>query len=141
LVAYADIKEVNGAAGWCTFRVDNYDTGELLCSSSKFFNGYDAYTMMCGFDMPAESTLAFFSACYGNTPTDQAGWILLVPATPTPTPTPTATPTPTPTPTPSPQITGECVFPRIITGTLTPRLDKGKVFYRVRCLIDKWGVI
>ena len=149
LVAYADIKEVNDAAGWCTFRVDNYDTGELLCSSSKFFNGYDAYTLMCSFDMPAESTLAFFSACYGDTPTDQAGWILLVPATPTPTPTSTPTPTPTGTPTPSltptptptlPPITGECVFPRLITGTLTPRLDKGKVFYRVRCIIDKWGI-
>jgi len=39
---------------------------------------------------------------------------------------------------PSPSITGECIFPRIITGTLTPRLDTGKVFYRVRCIIDKW---
>jgi len=42
-----------------------------------------------------------------------------------------------PTPTP-PSITGECVFPRIITGTLTPRLDRGMIFYRVRCIIDKW---
>ena len=57
---------------------------------------------------------------------------------PTPTPTPTATPTPSPTPTRPPRITGECVFPRILTGTLTPRLDKGVVFYRMRCLIDKW---
>ena len=46
-------------------------------------------------------------------------------------------PTPTPTPTP-PSITGECVFPRIIAGTLTPRLDTGIIFYRVRCIIDKW---
>jgi len=50
-----------------------------------------------------------------------------------PTPTPTLTPTPTP-----PHITGECVFPRLITGTLTPRLDEGKVFYRIQCIIDKW---
>jgi len=49
---------------------------------------------------------------------------------------PAATPTPTPIP---PSITGECVFPRILTGTLTPRLDTGKTFYRVRCIIDKWG--
>jgi len=35
-------------------------------------------------------------------------------------------------------ILGECVFPRIITGTLTPRLDRGVIFYRVRCIIDKW---
>ena len=56
-----------------------------------------------------------------------------------PTPTPTLTPTPTPTPTPTlPPITGECVFPRLITGTLTPRLDTGIIFYRVRCIIDKW---
>ena len=54
---------------------------------------------------------------------------------PTPTPTPTATPTPTPI---RPPITGECVFPRIITGALTPRLDRGVIFYRVRCIIDKW---
>jgi len=60
--------------------------------------------------------------------------------TPTPTPTPTLTPTPTPTPTPPPQITGECVFPRLITGTLTPRLDKGVIFYRIRCIIDKWEI-
>ena len=60
--------------------------------------------------------------------------------TPTLTPTPAPTPTPTPTPTPSPQITGECVFPRILAGTLTPRLDKGKVFYRIRCIIDKWKI-
>ena len=59
--------------------------------------------------------------------------------TPTPTPTPTLTPTPTPTPT-LPPITGECVFPRLITGTLTPRLEKGVVFYRVRCIIDKWKI-
>ena len=44
----------------------------------------------------------------------------------------------TPTPTPPPHITGECLFPRIITGTLTPRLDTGIIFYRVRCIIDKW---
>ena len=50
-----------------------------------------------------------------------------------PTPTPTLTPTPTP-----PHITGECILPRIITGMLTPRIDTGKVFYRVRCIIDKW---
>ena len=49
-------------------------------------------------------------------------------------------PAATPTPTPSPPITGECVFPRLITGTLTPRLDKGKVFYRVQCIIDKWSI-
>ena len=47
-------------------------------------------------------------------------------------------PAATPTPTPSPPITGECVFPRLITGTLTPRLDRGVIFYRVRCIIDKW---
>jgi len=58
--------------------------------------------------------------------------------TPTPTPTPTLTPTPTPTLIPPPHITGECLFPRIITGTLTPRLDTGIIFYRVRCIIDKW---
>ena len=46
--------------------------------------------------------------------------------------------TPTPTPIPSPPITGECMFPRIITGTLTPRIDTGKVFYRIGCIIDKW---
>ena len=46
-------------------------------------------------------------------------------------------PTPTPAPT-RPPITGECVFPRIITGTLTPRLDTGIIFYRIRCIIDKW---
>ena len=46
-------------------------------------------------------------------------------------------PTPTPTPT-RPPITGECVFPRIITGALTPRLDRGVIFYRIRCIIDKW---
>ena len=45
---------------------------------------------------------------------------------------------PTPTPTP-PSITGECVFPRLITGTLTPRLDNGVILYRVRCIIDKWS--
>ena len=48
-------------------------------------------------------------------------------------------PTPTPTPTRPPTL-GECVFPRIITGTLTPRLDRGVVFYRLRCIIDKWGI-
>jgi len=56
--------------------------------------------------------------------------------TPTPIPTPTLTPTPTATPTP-PSILGECVFPRIITGTLTPRLEKGVVFYRIRCIMDR----
>jgi len=60
--------------------------------------------------------------------------------TPTPTPTPTLTPTPTPTPTPTrPPVLGECVFPRILTGTLTPRMDKGVIFYRIRCIIDKWS--
>ena len=52
-----------------------------------------------------------------------------------PTPTPTLTPTPTP-----PQITGECIFPRILTGTLTPRLGTGIIFYRVQCIIDKWKI-
>jgi len=59
---------------------------------------------------------------------------------PTPTPTPALTPTPTPTLIPPPHITGECVFPRLITGTLTPRLDKGVIFYRVQCIIDKWKI-
>jgi len=36
---------------------------------------------------------------------------------------------------------GECMFPRILAGMLTPRIDTGKVFYRVRCIIDKWGVV
>jgi len=36
---------------------------------------------------------------------------------------------------------GECVFPRILAGMLTPRIDTGKVFYRVRCIMDMWGVI
>jgi len=51
---------------------------------------------------------------------------------------PAATPTPTPIVRPLPSITGECIFPRIITGMLTPRLDKGVIFYRLRCIIDKW---
>ena len=56
---------------------------------------------------------------------------------PTPTPTPTGTPTPAPvTPVPISSIF-ECIFPRIFTGTLTPRLDRGVVFYRIRCIIDR----
>ena len=47
--------------------------------------------------------------------------------------------TPTPTPT-RPPVLGECIFPRLITGTLTPRLEKGVIFYRVQCIIDKWKI-
>jgi len=66
---------------------------------------------------------------------------LIVGPTPTPTPTVTPTPSPSPTPTPTPTPTpvlGECIFPRLIAGTLTPRLDRGVIFYRVRCIINKW---
>ena len=67
-------------------------------------------------------------------------------ATPTPTstttPTPTATPTSTPTGTPiTPSITGECILPRILRSTLMPRLERGVIFYRMKCIIDKWGII
>jgi len=31
----------------------------------------------------------------------------------------------------------ECVFPRILAGMLTPRLDRGVFFYRLRCIIEK----
>ena len=62
---------------------------------------------------------------------------------PTSTPTPTGTPTGTLTPAPAIPVpissVVECMFPRIITGTLTPRLEKGVIFYRIRCIMDKWG--
>ena len=36
-----------------------------------------------------------------------------------------------------PDILTECVFPRILAGMLTPRLNKGVIFYRIRCIIEK----
>ena len=62
---------------------------------------------------------------------------------PTPTPPLTGTPTGTPTPAPATPVplssVVECIFPRILAGMLTPRLDKGVIFYRVQCIINKWG--
>ena len=61
-------------------------------------------------------------------------------ATATPTPTATATPTPsptgTPTPTPSLETYLNCIFLRILTGELTPRITTGDPIPRITCLLE-----
>jgi len=130
-----------------TFEGSGYDpdggmiTGyEWMSDIVGLLSNYRTFTRS---DLPAGTHTISFRVC-----DDEGDWsepvtdmlIITATPTPTPTPTPTLTPTPSPTPTPPPRITGECVFPRILTGTLTPRLDKGVILYRVRCIIDKFGL-